>query len=271
MTALDDIKSLLRNEDVVQVCLTGKMGRGKTNALKYLVKLHKSDESYYFNVHDSGGFKSVIEAMMKLKGHKVKGKGRVALLFDDISWYAMHYSEQVEQFLQLIANIRRLIHARRYLIAVVQHYPYATLPFIRESHVYAVFSITSKEEYEAFSEIFSKRYLKRFKKLFRNEVLEGKKGLMLVNVLGKQEIIRFPKVKGEPWTDMTVRADILSEEREYYTIVEHALYSNIKPCNGTTYVYVRLYENKLKELLEKARNSKERAVLIPVLKLKRVK
>ena len=266
MTILRDIRRLLRNETVVQACFTGKMGRGKTNALKYLVKLHRSDEAYYFNVHDSGGFGNVVAALNELKGHVVKGEGRVALLFDDISWYAMHYEEEIEEFLKFLANIRRFIIAKRYLIAAVQHYPYATLPFIREAHINAVFSLTSRNEFEAFREVFSRRYLKRFYQRFREEALKGRKGLMLVNVLGKEEITRFPLVKETPWKDMTVQQ--CYSAREAYSIDKKYKYADVVKRNGTVYVYARFKAKTLKKTLEKALATKEEVLRIPIIRLK---
>ncbi|MBO8173617.1 MAG: hypothetical protein H0Z33_17255, partial [Bacillaceae bacterium] len=233
-------------------------------ACKYLVKIFKTDKAFYWNVNDLGGFEPVLESLKGLEGLECD---RVALVFDDISYAALVHSKVVDEFLRYLSVIRRKITAKHYLIITVQHYPYATLPFLRNAIINGIFSIHNREEFKYYTQIFPPRYVKKFIKLYRESVVRGKgEGLALIGAAGFYEITRFPYTNETPWEEPEVQEHKSSEA--YYIIDKTYKYAHKIKRNGTIYVYAQLRINTLREILEKALAEGEEVVQIPLIRLR---
>jgi len=198
------IKAYMKNEEVIQVSIVGLQGRGKTNVCKWFNNEFGPDYAIYVNVNMLENFLDDLYIYLKNFNtiEDYKGANKFALILDDISFGAMHYSKSVKEVLQWLSTIRHRIRANQYMIVTVFHYPYGALPFLRETPIKVLMSY-DKSYRKAFEDDFPRRYFIEFAKDLDEWLLKGKKGLALVNALGKYEITSFPKVEKTNWIDRT--------------------------------------------------------------------
>ncbi len=205
------LRSVFAEHLYTNAVVIGAQGRGKTNIAKYLVSRFRPDAAFYINVNDinlpSG---DAIGAVLKtLRSIDPRDAKRVALVLDDLSYAAVFLEREVRDLCRFIANVRHFWgEERRYLTVTVLHHPRAALTFLRDAHVTIATSMRPVER-KIFKEsgIFLKNHIKNYLKHLALLRKEGKKriGTALCQLEEDVLIVKFPRVRKEPWTDLTPR------------------------------------------------------------------
>lgn len=116
-----------------------------------------------------------------------QGFTRAYIVFDDLSFLLQGNSKLTREFLNKIANIRHITNLKNIIIVNVSHYSRAVLPFMRISQARFLTSITSVEEYEAFSKFYRKNYLVEFMNMYQRDPRPGR--FVLTNQLNVHRIL----------------------------------------------------------------------------------
>jgi len=193
------LKAFLQYEEVPKISIFGLEGRGKTNIAKWLVQEFQPTKALYFNINRMQNHFD--DLWVYLKSYKDRTE-KFALILDDISFAALQYSGNTKAVLRWITTIRHKVRAKQYLVISIMHYPYSSLPFLRENPIKMILYY-DYAYYRAFKNEIPPRYLKAFREALYNAYLEGRKGIALVSALGNYDITSFPKVDDEPWEDLT--------------------------------------------------------------------
>ena len=194
---INKVKEVL-SYNVAIVNVIGIMGSGKTNWANYMSLIveniyPKKFLKFYMRytsmreLKDKMGFlgKSLREIEKKLRKHY-----GLLIIFDDIS-----FVKRDIDFLQKIANIRHYkgySGFRKYMLIFCYHYSKGALPFLRQSHIRILTSLTTRYEVEQLKEYFDLNDLWNFYE-YKNMNIKKYRFHSLVNIMGEHFIIKPPK------------------------------------------------------------------------------
>ena len=161
---IDLIVFQLEHNPVHTVSLVGRMGRGKTNFMRYLARSLEplGYRIYYVQAPEPQELAEIIKSLDP-------GGDRVALMVDDMSFLALGRSDEIRQLENAIARIRHLLGTGDHghvLLAIAYHYHRSINVFLRMTDTIVLFDLTSKEEVGVYRERFRERMLWEFYRLY---------------------------------------------------------------------------------------------------------
>jgi len=174
-TLFDYVKNPIIREyklPLVMISIIGKMGSGKTNVGYHLLQeLREVFPRYDYgkNGWRTSNIKSVYFQFdwdrVDDFWETIRGlKGKVAYVFiDDVSFALETRERKSRQFLNQLARIRHENpKIKHWFLAVAFHYSKATVPFVRQSQVVIVTSVTTEGEINGLKEFFKKRVVEEY-------------------------------------------------------------------------------------------------------------
>ena len=194
---IDKVKEVL-SYNVVVVNIIGIMGSGKTNWANFLSLIvediyPKKFLKFYIRYTNMKQLKQkmgfLAKSLRKINKELRKHYG-LLIVFDDIS-----FVKRDIDLLQKIANIRHYkgySGFRKYMLIFCYHYSKGCLPFLRQSHIRVLTSLTTRYEVEQLKEYFDLNDLWNFYE-YKNENIKKYRFHSLVNIMGEHLIIKPPK------------------------------------------------------------------------------
>ena len=177
--------------------IIGIMGSGKTNWANYLSLIvediypKKFLKFYirYTNMRQLKRKMGFLAKSLRSIDRKLRRHFGLLIVFDDIS-----FLKRDIEFLQKVANIRHYkgySYFRKYFLIFAYHYSKGCLPFLRQSHIRVLTSLTTRYEIEQLKEYFDLNDLWNFYELKMSDI-KRYRFHSLTNIMGKHVIVKPP-------------------------------------------------------------------------------